>query len=208
MAEKVADRIIALMDLHRKEILTTREASGYLGISESRIRHLCSKGLIPYHSNETRSRNYFKRSELDRWRASTKGYTKKIRKPNQNQSIMRKKACNQNGIWTIDTRSLALTWIGELPVPRPTMRERIGFAMLYLTSRGKRPTFIDLMNRLAKAVAFCMKAPQVSWSGKPMVTTGLSIEEEWANFNSNRCVPPHSGHGSIDSFDDRSSSLV
>lgn len=75
MAEKVADRILARMtpDLQGKEVLTTREASRYLGISESRIRHLCSKGLIPYHSNETRSRNYFKRSELDRWRAHTNG---------------------------------------------------------------------------------------------------------------------------------------
>lgn len=114
----------------------------------------------------------------------------------------------QDGMWLMDTQALTLTWIGELPLPRPSLRQRIGLAKLYIRSSGNGLTFIDWIKRLAKAVAFCLKPAQVSWSGNPMVTTGRSIEEEWANFNLTECVSPHSGQGNFDSLEAKSSSLV
>lgn len=115
---------------------------------------------------------------------------------------------SQDGIWLMNTDSLALTWIGELPLPRPTVKERIGFAMLYIRSKGNGPRCIDWMKRLAKSVAFCLKPSQVSWSGKSKVTTGRSIEEEWTSFKLMECVPPHSGHGNVESLEASSSNLV
>lgn len=112
------------------------------------------------------------------------------------------------GIWLMDTETLALTWIGGLPLPKPTLKERIGLSVIYMKSSGKGPAFMDCMKRLAKAAAFCLNPGHVSWSGKPMVTTGLSIDEEWTNFNLTECAAPHSGHGSFESLEDKSSSLV
>ncbi len=123
-------------------------------------------------------------------------------------TVMKRNLQSHNGIWLLDITSLALAWSGSQPVPKPTAKERIRFAMLYIRSKGNGPRFIDCMKRLAKAVAFCLKPLHVSWSGKPMLTTGRSIEEEWANFSLTECVSPHSGHGNLDSLDAKSSSLV
>lgn len=101
----------------------------------------------------------------------------------------------QQGIWLMDLTSLSLTWAGEPPVPRPTLRERIGFVALYIRSKGDGPIFKDWIKRLAKSVAFILKPSQVSWSGNPNVTTGRSIEEEWTNFNSILCDSPQQGQG-------------
>ncbi|WP_300502259.1 hypothetical protein [uncultured Duncaniella sp.] len=118
---------------------------------------------------------------------------------------MDKSTKNPDGVWLLDTATMALTWIGSLPIPEPTVRERIRFALLYIKSKGEGPRFIDCMKRLTKAVAFCLKPGQVAWSGKPYVTTGRSIEEEWANFNLMPCDFPQSGHGSAESLEDSSS---
>lgn len=111
------------------------------------------------------------------------------------------------GFWLLDTTSLTLTWAGNQPVPKPTAKERLRFAMLYIRSNGNGPRFMDCMKRLAKAVAFCLKPLHVSWSGKPILTTGRSIEEEWANFNLTECVSLHSGQGNFDSLEAKSSRL-
>lgn len=101
------------------------------------------------------------------------------------------------GIWLIDAENLALTWAGEPPAPRPTVKERMLFARLYIKSKGKGPRLLDIIKRLAKAIAFCLNASQVSASGNPYDTVSLrgsSIEEAWNNFNLTACGRPHSGH--------------
>lgn len=115
------------------------------------------------------------------------------------------KDMRKDGAWLLDTSTLTLTWMGELPVPRITFRQRCAFAWIYFRSVGTGSRFIDCRMRLAKAVAFCMKPPQVSWSGKPNETVGRSIEEAWNSFNLTVCGFPQSGHGNPDNLEARAS---
>ncbi|MDE6415893.1 MAG: hypothetical protein K2K68_02550 [Duncaniella sp.] len=112
---------------------------------------------------------------------------------------------NHTGLWLIDAATLTLTWAGDLPIPKPSLKERIRFAQLYIKSKGHGPTFFSLIKRLAKAVAFCLNPGQVAWSGKSKVTTGRPFDEAWNNFNVTECVSPQSGQGAADNLADKSS---
>lgn len=111
----------------------------------------------------------------------------------------------QQGLWLFDGRSLQLGWAGAENPPVPSPKERLWFAICYIRSNGYGPTFISCIKRLAKAIAFCLKPSQVSWSGKPNITTGRSVEDEWASFSLNPCLPPQVGHGSSEIFRDKTS---
>lgn len=67
LAEKVAAR------LSRQEIedgwMTSAQAADYLAVPISTLRKLTAAGLIPFAQDVAGGRCYFKRSELDRWRA-------------------------------------------------------------------------------------------------------------------------------------------
>ena len=114
-------------------------------------------------------------------------------------------SAKQDGIWMVGTDTLNLHWIGEEPIPTPTFRERCEFARIYMRSKGQSPRLRDWIKLFAKAIAFCLKPAHVLWSGKSYVTTGRSIEEEWANFNFISCVLPQSGQGNSDSLVESSS---
>lgn len=107
----------------------------------------------------------------------------------------------RHGVWMLDTSTLTLSWIGEWPIPKPAVRERMMFAWIYMISSRNGFRFVDFIKRSVKAFAFCLKPAHVAWSGKPNVTTGRSIEEEWTNFNLISCVLPQSGQGSPDNLD-------
>ncbi len=116
----------------------------------------------------------------------------------------------QKGVWLLEPATLTLRWIGDKPAPTPSFAERLRMAMLHIRSNGSGPVAIPAIKRCANAIAFCLKAPQVSSSGNPYDTVCLSgdtIEEAWCNFNLTACTPPHSGQGNDDSFDASSSSL-
>lgn len=107
----------------------------------------------------------------------------------------------KEGIWLLDTDSLAVSIIGAPRLTKPSLKERIAIAAIYMKSKGKGPRFIRWSKRLAKGIAFCLKPTQVHGSGKPILTTGRSIEEQWANFKVTSCDLPHSGHGKTDNLE-------
>lgn len=53
-----------------KDIMNTKECAEYLGVSEARIRNLVYLGEIPVCKNAKATRNFFRREEIDNWRAS------------------------------------------------------------------------------------------------------------------------------------------
>ena len=68
IARQVAEEILFC----QKEVLTTEEASRYLGISLSRLYKLTSARLIPYFKSPAGKFNYFNRSELEAWAQSNR----------------------------------------------------------------------------------------------------------------------------------------
>lgn len=114
----------------------------------------------------------------------------------------------RKGIWLFEPSTLTLMWAGECPAPKPTLVERISMAIAHIRSKGHGVAFIPAIKRLANAIAFCLKSPQVSLSGNSNDTTplcGSTIEEAWLNFSLTECVPQHTGHGNKLSFEARSS---
>ena len=52
-----------------KDVMNTDEVSEYLNITPQRVRALVSKNEIPFFKNEGGTRNYFRREDIDNWRA-------------------------------------------------------------------------------------------------------------------------------------------
>ncbi len=52
-----------------KDVMTTRECADYIGVSSQRIRALVARNEIPFFKNEGETRNYFRRADIDNWRA-------------------------------------------------------------------------------------------------------------------------------------------
>lgn len=116
----------------------------------------------------------------------------------------------RKGVWLFNPETFALLWAGEPPAPKPTFAERLRLAFAHIRSNGNGSTAIPAIKRWIKAVAFCLNASQVSSSGNPYSTVGLTgpnIEDAWYNFKLTECTPPHAGHGNVDNFDARASSL-
>lgn len=57
------------MKAKTQEVMDVKQAAKYLELSESRVRHLVSSRDIPYFKKRESNRVYFKKSELDGWRA-------------------------------------------------------------------------------------------------------------------------------------------
>lgn len=64
LAERL-ERIERLLVISAKEALDTREAALFLGLSESRIRHLVWEKDIPHYKSG--SKVFFRKSELEDW---------------------------------------------------------------------------------------------------------------------------------------------
>lgn len=64
--KQVADQITANTIFCTKEVLTSREAAKYMGISIGYLYALTSKHLIPY-SKPMGRKCYFNRTELEKW---------------------------------------------------------------------------------------------------------------------------------------------
>lgn len=66
---QVLDKMSTLEDqmaVNGKQLLSTREAAKYLGISESRLTHLSMEGSVTYYqSNGRGSKRFYKKTELD-----------------------------------------------------------------------------------------------------------------------------------------------
>ena len=57
------NRIEVLTLLSAKEALNVREAALFLGLSESRLRHLTAEHKVPHYKHD--GKNYYKKSELE-----------------------------------------------------------------------------------------------------------------------------------------------
>lgn len=62
------DRIVSML-FHTKAVLTTEEASMYLGITTGHLYRMVRKFNIP-HTRPTNGKIYFRKEELDGWIAS------------------------------------------------------------------------------------------------------------------------------------------
>lgn len=68
IAKQIADEIIFC----QKEVLTTPEASRFLGISLSRLYKMTSARKIPHFKSPGGKFNYFNRTELENWAQSNR----------------------------------------------------------------------------------------------------------------------------------------
>ena len=59
------ERIERLLLIQGREALKVSEAALFLGVSESRLRHLASERRVPYYKQG--GSTYFKKSELEDW---------------------------------------------------------------------------------------------------------------------------------------------
>ena len=58
-----------------KDVMNTNEIAEYLGVTPGHIRKMVSDGDIPCYKQSNSNRNYFKRTEIDDWRASDRRKT-------------------------------------------------------------------------------------------------------------------------------------
>lgn len=55
-----------------KEVMNTEEIAKYLGVTPDHVRVLARQGKIPCYKQQNSNRNYFKRTEIDGWKASSR----------------------------------------------------------------------------------------------------------------------------------------
>lgn len=76
LADRVADRLARRLDGRPPAAdgwLTSREAAEYLGVSASHLKRLTASRSVPFTQDAPRARCYYRRSDLDGWRASGSG---------------------------------------------------------------------------------------------------------------------------------------
>ena len=61
--------------LTKKEVLTTREAAIYLGVSPKYIYQLMMRRKVPHYKSPAGRLCYFNRHELEQWMQSNRGST-------------------------------------------------------------------------------------------------------------------------------------
>lgn len=72
LADMVAERVARLIGTPRlKEVMDSNECAAYLGITPGRLRAIVAEGNVP-HSKGPNKKNYYRRSEIDEWRAGKK----------------------------------------------------------------------------------------------------------------------------------------
>lgn len=71
LADALAEKIVARLPQWEAEDgwMTSARAADYLSIPISTLRKLTAAGTVPFSQDAIGGRCYFKRSELDRWRA-------------------------------------------------------------------------------------------------------------------------------------------
>ncbi len=69
VASRVVDRLREHLAAEDDGWMTTREAADYLGISVNSLHKLTAARAIPFGQMGERGRCYFKRPDLDAWRA-------------------------------------------------------------------------------------------------------------------------------------------
>ena len=74
LADAVAARVVERLREHVAGVddgwMTTKQAAEYLGVSVNTLHKLTAAQSIPFEQTGERGRCYFKRRELDEWRAS------------------------------------------------------------------------------------------------------------------------------------------
>lgn len=70
VAARLHERLGDQRDAADDRWLTTREAAAYLGMTVAALHKLTAARQIPFEQTGPRCRCYFKRGDLDRWRAS------------------------------------------------------------------------------------------------------------------------------------------
>lgn len=58
-----------------KDVMNTNEIASYLGVTPGHIRRMVSTGEIPCYKSENSNRNFFRRAEIDDWRAQNRQKT-------------------------------------------------------------------------------------------------------------------------------------
>lgn len=66
--EERLERIERLLIISAKEALTVAEVALFMGVSESRVRHLTCERAMPYYKQGTKT--FFKKSEIEKWMLS------------------------------------------------------------------------------------------------------------------------------------------
>lgn len=70
--EKMLQQLSQDSSKSAKEVMDSREVAQYLGVSPEYIRQLISQHKIPYFKNQSGTRNFFRRADIDNWRASSR----------------------------------------------------------------------------------------------------------------------------------------
>lgn len=63
--EERLERMERLLVIGTKNVLNTTEAALMLGVSESRVRHLCCERRLPFYKQG--GKTYFKKQEIEDW---------------------------------------------------------------------------------------------------------------------------------------------
>ncbi len=58
-----------------KDVMNTAEIAQYLGVTPGHIRTMVSDGKIPCYKSGNSNRNYFRRTEIDDWKAADRRKT-------------------------------------------------------------------------------------------------------------------------------------
>lgn len=75
--ESLLTEILGKYSSPYKDVMNTNEVAEYLGVTPGHIRKMVSNGDIPCYKSDNSNRNYFRRTEIDGWRARTRQKTNK-----------------------------------------------------------------------------------------------------------------------------------
>ena len=69
---RIEDKLSKLLarETPLKDVMDSNECAEYLGLSVGRVRVLVAKNEIPFFKHANSNRNYFRREDIDNWRAN------------------------------------------------------------------------------------------------------------------------------------------
>lgn len=70
--ETMLVELLSQKPLPVKDVMNTIEVAHHLGVTPGHIRKLVSNGDIPHYKAANSNRNFFKRKEIDNWRAANR----------------------------------------------------------------------------------------------------------------------------------------
>lgn len=70
--ERIEEKLTRLLEKGEplKEVMDTQECARYIGVSVGRLRTLTASHQIPFFKHELGKRNYYRRTDIDNWKAS------------------------------------------------------------------------------------------------------------------------------------------